>query len=930
MAKASPIIRSFNGGEFSELMEGRTDLDRYPASMRRLYNYIAAPQGPAICRSGTAFVVPCRSHSQQSVLLPFVFSSEQAKLLEFTDDRIRFIDEDGIQVYASVAVTIISASGAALRFTSATLGANVGDQIVLSDFPLDYALNGEIVTITAKSGNDYTTDKVLPADKAAVNFDVSRVYHVACAYTLAQRQALRFVQSVDVMYLLTTRRPRKLSRYGDYDWRLEDVQFEDGPYMPVNDTSTTLYPNGTGNAIPNMSSDTSPSGAATGSGNGAGVATPTDDGIIYTTTNRRVYWTIPASQFFYAFDADDDTYWAGGQRQSGSIAYNFGTPLVCDGYTIYTALDNSDQDYSTKDFAPGTWTFEAYDGSGWIVLDEQQDYVLYDGNKSVFFELENTIAYSLYRLNIKKTTRNGMIEPRVRRLVMRTTSSKTFDLYASSTVGINNDQGFLPTDVGRLVRLKGSDGAWRACKILNYGSPTYVNVELQGEPLLNLKPIREWRLGYWSDTTGWPNAGDFFEDRLWLVGSREFPDVFAGSVTGAYENFRQTDTFGEVLDDSAIVGRLNSRKLSGVRWISSDDRGMAMGTGSEEYTLSAPNNEALTARNIKARPSTRRGSAPVEPVRVDSQVLFVQRSGRTIREFAYVYESDGYKSPSMSQLASHFGAVPFVEMDYAAEPHSIVWVRRQNGTLVGLTYNRDENVIGWHQHDLAGGIIESLAVLPQKDQLQDTLWVVVRRTVNGQTRRYIERLTRFWDFDTEIEDAHYVDCALRYNGTPVNVVYGMQHLEGQEVYGLADAKPVGPFTVAGGSVTLPFAASNIVLGLGYDSEGETSRLENGAEDGTAMGKVKRINSLVLNVWRSFGGQIGVPNEQAGGFVYEDIEYPGRFDEFEEPELHTGNIGPIVPSEGYDMEGTVVFRRPKHSPLPFNILSIMPQLNTQDK
>ena len=295
-----------------------------------------------------------------------------------------------------------------------------------------------------------------------------------------------------------------------------------------------------------------------------------------------------------------------------------------------------------------------------------------------------------------------------------------------------------------------------------------------------------------------------------------------------------------------------------------------------------------------------------------------------------MFEADGYKSPSMSQLASHLGAIPFVEMDYAAEPHSIVWIRRQDGSLVGLTYNRDENVVGWHRHDLSGGVVESLAVLPQKDQLQDALWVVVKRTVNGADKRYIERLTRFWDFDTELADAHFVDSGLRYVGDPVQTVYGLQHLEGEEVYGLADARPIGPFTVTNGSVTIPFEASNIVLGLGYDSEAETSSMENGAADGTAIGKVKRINSIVVALWNSVGGEVGVYNEQAGKIVYEELEYPGRFDQIEDIELFTGMIGPFTPETGYDMRGSLAFRKPKSSPLPFNILSLMPQLNTQDR
>lgn len=929
MPKASPMVRSFNAGEFSELLHGRVDLDRYPSSLRSLLNYIAAPQGPAVGRSGTAIVTPVADESEFSALLPFVFSNEQAKILEFSADRIRFLDEDGVQVYADVAATVTSAAAAPIVINAPGLNAPVGDQVVLSGFPSSYNLNGETANVTAKTGDSHTLDINHPA-QPVVNGRAARVYHVDCEYTEDQRRGLRFVQSVDVMYLLSlSARPRKLSRYGTYDWRLEEVEFIDGPYLPVHEGNTTLTPSATGNAIPDMTSDILPSGEALGSDNRSAINGTQADPVEF--LGRNLTYELEASEFYYAFDDNDDTYWAAGAQQEGWIGYKSDTAFVCDGYTIYSARDNQDTSYLSKDYAPSTWEFQgSNDGTTWTTLDTQDDYVLYDGNKSVFIEIENETAYTHYRLLVRQLTRNGLIEPRVRRLVMREKDDANFTLTASSTDGINADDGFQSTDVGRLVRLKSSDSAWRACRITAVNSTTSVTVKLLGEPLLDTQPVKQWRLGYWSDTTGWPSTGDFFEDRFWLAGSEEYPDMFAGSVTGAYETFSQTDTFGEVLDDSAVVGRLNSRRLSRIRWLSSDARGLLLGTGSEEYTLSSPSNEALTARNLKARSATRRGSADVEPVRIDNQALYVQRSGRAVREFAFVFEADGYKSPSMSQLASHLGAIPFKEMEYAAEPHSIIWLRRADGSLVGLTYNRDENVVGWHRHDLSGAETEALAVVPQKDQLQDGLWVVAKRTVNGATRRYVERLTRFWDFDTELADAHFVDSGLRYIGDATEEIYGLQHLEGEEVYGLADARPVGPFTVENGMVTLPYAASNVVLGLGFESVAVLPRLENGAADGTAQGKNKRMHSLVVSVWNSFNGEIGVWNAQKGDFVYEPLEYPGRYDEFEEIELYTGLIGPIVPSPGYDMDGLIAFRRPKHSPLPFNMVAIMPQLHTQDK
>ena len=925
MPKASPNVRSFNAGEFSALLDGRVDLERYSSSLRVMRNYVASPQGPAIGRSGTAFVAPVADEDVYSQLIPFVFSSDQAQVLEFSGDRIRFFNEGGLQVYASVPFSLASLAGLPMVVDAPGLDAEVGDQVSLSGFPAAYNLNGEVASVTAKAADQYTLSVNYP-NEAIVGGSVSRVYHVPCDYTEAQRKSLRYVQSVDVMYLLSmTARPRKLSRYGAYNWRLEEIEFVDGPYLPTNDTRTNLRPAATGNAVPAMTTGLLPSGEAIGSSSRPAIA----DGDTF--LGRRIPYDLEASELFYAFDRNNDTYWAAATEQSGSVGYKFDTAEVIDGYAVYVARDNQDVSYLAKDYAPSTWQFlGSNDGTNWTVLDRQDNYVLYDNNKSVFIEIDNGTAYTHYMLRISQLTRNGPIEPRVRELIMRAQDRASFSLTASSTKGINDDDGFKSTDVDRLIRVKGSDGSWRACRITEVFGPVGIKVRLLGEPLPNAQPIKEWRLGYWSDTTGWPSTGDFFEDRLWLAGSEEYPDMSAGSVTGAYETFSQTDTFGEVLDDSAVVVRLNSRRLSRIRWLSSDARGLLIGTGSEEYTLSAPSNAALTARNVKARLATRRGSAEVEPVRIDDQTLYVQRSGRAVREFAFVFEADGYRSPSMSQLASHLGATPFEEMEYAAEPHSIVWMRRADGSLVGLTYNREENVVGWHRHDLSGGKVETMAVIPQADGLQDALWVVVVRQVNGQSRRYVERLTRFWDFTTKLSDAHFVDSGLRYEGAEVDQIYGLQHLEGVTVYGLADARPVGPFTVADGSVQLPYGASNVILGLGFEATGELPRLENGSADGTAQGKVKRVHSLVVHVWDSFNGEIGVFNKQEDAFVYEPLEYPGRFDEFEEIELYTGMLGPVNPSPGYDLDGFIAFRRPANSPLPFNPVALLPQLHTQDR
>lgn len=941
MAKVSPMIRSFNAGEFSALVEGRPDLERYPSSMRRLFNCVAAPQGPAIGRSGTSFVCPVYDHNSKSALVPFIFNETQSTLLEFTEGRIRFITEAGLQVYASSAATVVSTTPLVVNVPGLTTPV-VGDEFVLDGFADEDNLNSEVVRITAKAGTQYTLAANAPMGSVAMAVSIQFVYAIACSYTQTERMLINAIQSVDTVYLLTGSHPKKLSRYGAYDWRLADVDFKDGPYERINDTGTTLTPSGTGSMLPNMTADNAPAGYIVAAANNRGAIA---DNVSWLGRTRS--YALEASQAYYSTDADQDTYYAAGVEQVANVTFEIPTAKVVDGYVIFSAKDNRDTSYVAKDFAPSTWALEGSNDTNpdaslkvWIVLDSQQNYVLYDNNKSIFFDVNNSVAYKYYRLRVSALVRNGQIECRIRRITFREKVDNSFNLTASSVVGINRDTGFKATDVGRLLRLRGSDSTWRAVQITAYVSPTVVTVTLKGEPLPDITAIALWRLGYWSDTTGWPICGDFFDDRLWLAGPEEAPDMFAGSMIGLYETFSQTDTNGVVLDESAVVARLNAKKLSRIYWLESDEKGLLFGTGSAEYLLSSAKGDAeeITARSVKARSSTSRGSARVQSLKIDRQVLYVQRSGRTLREMAYAYEADGYKSPSMSQLASHITAKGIEEMEYASEPYGIVWCRLKTGSIAGLTYNRDENVVGWHQHDF-GDPIESIAVLPQVDGLQDALWMVVNRTIDGETKRYIERLSRFWDFEMTVSDAHFVDCALRYIGEDeATVLYGLQHLEGRDVYGLGDGIPFGPKTVVNGSVTLDLAASNIIVGLGFDMEGETSRLDNGAADGTAFGKTKRIHQIAIGVWDSYGGEVGTwnPNEldpiteKPGTMMYVPIEYPdGRGDEIEGIVLYTGETNPLTPNAGYEKKGSLAFRRSRASPLPFNITYITPQLVTQD-
>lgn len=767
MARYRPMLRSFNGGEFSDIMAGRTDMNRYGSSMKRLRNSVALPQGPAIRRSGTRMIVPVYDETKACWTLPFVFSIEQASTLEFQSGRIRFISDNGLLTYAPAAATA-SVFGGALRVSSADItshDAQIGDTIVLDGFTAASGLNSRVVKIVDVSGDDYTTDFALAS---VAGLTVSPT--VAVAYTVDQPfddvdlPNLRAVQLLDRVYLLCEGyRTRKIERFGVYDWRVSVVQFIDGPYEPNIISGITLTPDG---------------------------------------------------------------------------------------------------------FGP------------------------------------NAIIWQ-----------------------------------ASDVTGINRDQGFLATDVNRLVRVRDTattNGKWWWFKITQVLGVKRVKGNMQALPgktaaaLATLDPVSDIRLGRFSDTTGWPTVGRFIQDRFWLANTTDQPDLVCASFVGGYENFQQSDPDGTVNPDNAIVFPLNGDTVAPVQWIRArGKKTVVIGTQTGPWVMQPSDTEnSLSALNPSADRATSRGAAFIDPVEADSGLLFVDRTKKVLRECVYNFQADGFVTPPMSLYASHLGSPDFNQVAFLGEPHSIAMLKRGDGQVAGFTYNREEDVLGWHLHDF-NGVVETAISLPSVDGQYETLWITVARNVGGVTRRFHERLEPFWSFESSLDTAWYVDCGLRYEGAPAQVFY-VPHLAGATVHGLSDGSPIKPVVAdpVTGRIALEGPGANIVLGLGFDSIGETNNLEVQTETGTAQGKQKRVEQAKLRLWQSGGGFVGA-GASLLDLLEEDLqELPGRRaeDALDAPvPLRTYDTEPIIWPGDFVGDTTIVFKQPKEIPLPFNVVAIIPTL-----
>lgn len=512
-------------------------------------------------------------------------------------------------------------------------------------------------------------------------------------------------------------------------------------------------------------------------------------------------------------------------------------------------------------------------------------------------------------------------------------TSGSVTVTASSATGINDGSGFLSTDVGRLIRWQDPANNWTWLEITAVGSTTSATATIRGPNASAGTATTDWRLGVWSDTTGYPSCVTFFENRLYFGGGVDFPQRLDGSVIGDYENFAPTDADGTVTADKAVSFTLNANNVNVIHWILDDEKGLVVGTvGGEWLVRSDQQSDAISAENLpQARRTTTYGSDDQMPVRAGKAVLFVQRAKRKVREMAYVFQDDGFRAPDLTLLSDDITGSGVVEMAYQQEPQSIVWAVREDGTLLGLTYERDQEVIGWHKH-IIGGVsdasgtqakVESVAVIPSPTGTSDQLWMVVQRYVNGQTVRYVEYLTPIWTSGDAVTSAFFVDSGLTYSGDPATSILGLFHLEGETVSVLADGAAHPDRTVSDTfRITLERDASTVHVGLGYNSDLKTMRPDVGAADGTAQGKVKRINSVTFRFWDTVGFQTS-----PDGTTYTDLIFRegGQNMDTAVP-LFTGDKKIDWPMK-YELAGQIYVRQAQ--PLPCNLLAIMPRIVTQD-
>lgn len=365
-------------------------------------------------------------------------------------------------------------------------------------------------------------------------------------------------------------------------------------------------------------------------------------------------------------------------------------------------------------------------------------------------------------------------------------------------------------------------------------------------------PSGAWVLksSLWNATDGYPQTCTFYEQRLWFGNSRKYPQSKWGSRSGLYFDF----TPGTA-DDSAVYKTVASDQVNPIQYLLSATSLITLGYGGE-FESRGGVEKPITQLNMQIKSQSEWGADRVRPETVGKEILFVERGGKALRSL-FPIQVEGFDSNDVSVYSEHLLADGVKCMSFERRPESVLWVATKTGALLAFTFNTEQKLIAWTS-GTTDGFVEWLISLPAG--ATDKTYALVRRTINGVTKRYIEYLN--WGATNGFHDSRISQTA-----SPAKATWtGLGHLEAKTVRAHADGVFMGDFVVTAGAITLPRVASAVIVGLPLDAKIVSQAPEVGTGTGTSQGQnmsthriqVRLLNSIGLTIqnqdvpFRAFG------------------------------------------------------------------------------
>jgi len=989
MTYASPIITSVNSGELSPRMAARVDFDRYKNGAARARNVILLPTGGFTRAPGSRFINAIKDETKVGRMLPFRFSQTDAYMIEMAENAVRFYRRqariDAANVTSSITngtfaanitnwsdvgagtPTWDSGGGGRLALPAVTSVYSAAEQSVATSttsvehviqFQIIGDLGGKVRVVVGSASN---TANLFPETELGIGYHTIAFTPVASPYYLGFRnylneimyidnvsvidnapvelvhdyseselQDLRILQTADVLYLYHPDNPtRKIERRGDRVWSIVTVPWQDGPYNDQNEnfdvTLTQLIKN------PDFS--------------------------------------------------DAIRYWTDVSSTDANVDYDGSQKIV-----VLTSGDDSNEDAAIEQQvttgASGSEVFVLHfrflgENSGAIrhilqigTTAGATDVLAATSYEQGWQSIKITSSQATFFIRLRRPPRGGADQPLVAGGVggcyLYRQDSRLLELSGTEGSVTCAAYGFTPfalTDVGRSIRFTwpGKEPAWGI--ITAFSSSSSVTVRLRRKAPYASVPTENWQLGSWSETNGYATVATLFQSRQVVANSELKPNTLWFTQSGDLENLRPDSFLAAVStteDDDALTYIIASEEVNSISWMAGQ-RKLLIGTAGGEFVAESQG-AAITATDISITQHADVFCAQAAPVATESAIVFLEGSGMQVHDLGFQLEQDAFVSADLTILADHMLSSPAQEIVMQRRPLQSVWARRDDGRLGVLGYNRRQDIVGW-THRIMGGafstglpVVESIAVIPGSPDTsqvnpsgeRDEIWLMVKRTINSTTHRYIEVMEGYFrgpvreDYATEAlweaavktaqGDAFYVDCGFTYEGVATASITGLSHLEGQSVSILADGKVHTPKTVSSGAITLDYTATKVQVGLAIPWSFESLKLPFGTQSGSGVNKIKSIPAvgLALHDAGVFSYGLVIYDEEEGRVVKDLTEIDFLRDGLNMDEaipLFTGEV--IRNLEGATRRDVRVYME-GDDPLPFTLLAIVPQILSQER
>lgn len=924
MPKFNAIQSNFTAGEVSPLMKGRVDINKYANGAAQVSNFVVKPQGGLWRRSGTNYDGTVKTSAKKTLIKEFIFSNLQEYVLEIGEYYIRVWYNGGF-------VETAPGSGIPLEVTTTYAESEL--------FDLRFAQSADVMYITHSA-------------------------HPPMKFQRLGANSFSFVQA-DILD-------------GPYELPLADANMQMVGQTSVLDVTSgsPIFSTGwwTQAAITAMVG-LSPSGyiKVTAAGHGLVVGDLcVVSGLKFLDTATGKKWHVPVPygnglQYVYAVAGNDVTiqgtsFVLPNTFYPGPITYDFSDAIIRkDGtrrqlsvyveteWKLYTIERVKSTTVATLNELPvkddltdqvnltytATTTPPAPPG-GTLVSNYDNVFSHEDLNKFV----RDPQTGTWYK--ITGFTNGYTVSVTVANTVAYSWPYSTIT-YTKQVTGvlISLSHQFTAADYGRSIRL-GFKSKWAWGKVLfTSGGAVILDIResvpltpqywiVPNQFMVNNGVPDIVRLGSWCSALGFPQVVVFHEQRLMFMRNANKPQTVWMSYSADYENMEPSNLSDSVVTDAhAITYTLTSQRANPIIWAVSGST-LLIGTLGAEYQIKANAlTSPITPTDIGIYPQTNHGSYPgTQAIKVGYAVLFTQRSARKLYELTYEFTLDSYVGKDTTVISEHIlrqgGGV--VAMTYQQAPAGIIWCALKDGTLASMTYDRSQDVAGWHRHSIGGGgLVESICSVLSEDGSEDVVYMVVKRTIGGVTKRFIEHVTQDFYPSTPQDKSlmQFLDCSQVYSGAPATNISGLGYLEGQTVQVVADGVKVADKVVAGGTITLDAPASVVVVGYSYRALLQVLPLEGGTANGTAQGNIKRINEITFRLLNSLGMKYGSDLNRLIDVEQRSISVDPMN---QTPPFFTGDRRRSMPME-YNQTGQ--FYIIQDDPYPCNILAVFPDVHVYD-